>query len=163
MSQTPQFDTVALVLGAAVWPGGTPSPTLRRRAEHAAKLYATGHVDAIIGCGGLGQHPPSEAQVIAQICRDSGVPDGALFLEDRSTTTRENLTYARPILQRLNAAKVVIVTDAYHAPRARILARQSAIRASTNTPPLFAVSARQLLRNLPREALAIAAIALRLR
>ena len=64
----PDMRPVALVLGAAVWPGGRPSPTLRRRALKAAALWHEGQVRAIIGCGGVGRHPPSEAEVIRALC-----------------------------------------------------------------------------------------------
>ena len=88
---------VAVVLGAAVWSGGRPSPTLARRADHAIALYHTGQIDAILGCGGLGKHPPTEAQVIGDLCRASGIPDSVLHTEDRSMTTRENLLNALPM------------------------------------------------------------------
>jgi len=154
---------LALILGAAVWPGGQPSPTLRRRVAHAVWLYKSGQVDAVLGCGGTGRYPPSEAAVIARLCREAGVPEGAIHREDRSTTTRENLAFALPILQALQPSKVVIVTDPYHAPRARLLARQLGIKATTRCPPLRQIGPRQWLRHLPREALALVATLLRLR
>ncbi len=164
---TRQGDTnrprVALVLGAAVWPGGEPSPSLRRRALHAAAIYRTGKVDAIVGCGGVGLNPPAEGEVIVSLCRDAGVPAQALHVEDRSTTTRENLTNALPILRALNPRDLVIVTDAYHAPRARLIARQLGLVARSDCPDWRGLGARQWLRHLPREALALLATVLRLR
>jgi len=154
---------VALVLGAAVWAGGVPSPTLARRATHAAALYRAGDADAILGCGGLGRFPPTEAAVITALCRAEGVPASALFEENESTTTRENLRYALPILKRLNATAVIIVTDPYHAPRARLIAHQLGLDARTDCPPWRSIGPRQWLRHLPREALALAAALLRLR
>lgn len=125
----------ALVLGAAVRPDGAPSPALRRRTAHAIGLFHAGHVGAIIGCGGLGDHPPTEAEAICRICRDSGLPDAAVHLEDRSTNTAENLRNARPILDRIGVARVVIVTDRYHAPRARLTARRFGLDARLSCPP----------------------------
>ncbi len=152
---------IALVLGAAVWPGGRPSPTLSRRARHAVELYKAGAVDAIMGCGGLGQHPPTEAEVIGQICRAAGIPESAILAEDRSTTTRENLINAKALLPDIGT--VVIVTDPYHAPRARLIARQIGLRAETSCPPWSEVGPRQRLRHIPREALALIATLLRQR
>lgn len=154
---------VALVLGAAVWAGGAPSPTLARRARHAAGLYRAGKVDMIIGCGGLGDHPPTEASVIVAVCRAEGVPDAALTEEGASTSTRENLTNALPLLARLNPYSVIIVTDPYHAPRARLIAHQLGLRAGSDCPPWRAIGPRQWLRNIPREGLALLATLLRLR
>lgn len=154
---------VALVLGAAVWAGGRPSPTLARRARHAAGLYLAGEVDVIIGCGGLGDNPPTEARAITALCRAAGVPETALAEEGLSTRTRENLTNAQPILERLKPRCVIIVTDPYHAPRARLIARQLGLRTHSNCPSWRSVGPRQWLRHLPREGLALLATALRLR
>ncbi|MEC3862698.1 YdcF family protein [Mesobacterium sp. TK19101] len=123
----------AIVLGAAVWPGGQPSPTLRRRALHAARLWHRGKVGTIIACGGLGQHPPSEAEVIRDLCIAEGVDPAAIRLEDRSATTEENLRLALPLLE---TRQVIIVTDHYHAPRARLVARRLGLDARSSSPPL---------------------------
>ena len=154
---------VALVLGAAVWAGGQPSPTLARRARHAAGLYLSGEIDVIVGCGGLGDHPPTEARAITTLCRAAGVPETALAEENTSTSTRENLTNALPLLARLEPRSVTIVTDPYHAPRARLIARQLGMKACSNCPPRRAIGPRQWLRHLPREGLALLATVLRLR
>ncbi|MGH3146930.1 MAG: ElyC/SanA/YdcF family protein, partial [Rubrobacter sp.] len=58
---------VAVVLGAQVLRSGRPSPTLEARTRHAGELYAAGGVDLLIPTGGEGEHPPSEADVMATI------------------------------------------------------------------------------------------------
>lgn len=118
---------VAIVLGAAVWPGGTPSPTLARRAEKAAALYHTGQVVRIVASGGVGDHPPSEARVIREVLADRGVPNSAVILEEASTTTLENLANTRALLP--EGTPVVIVSDAWHLPRARLTARRLGMQA----------------------------------
>lgn len=142
---------VALVLGAAVWTGGTASPTLSRRALHAARLWHQGEVAAIIGCGGIGRHPPSEAEVIVGLCRAEGIPDEALFVEDRSSTTEENLRFAVPVLEAMGARQVVIVTDRYHAPRARLVARRMGLDARIDCPPLRGTKRRRVIKQYLRE------------
>lgn len=117
----------------------------------------------ILGCGGLGTHPPGEAEVIARICRAAGVPAEAILRDDRSTTTRENLTNALSILSRIRPSAVILVTDPYHAPRARLIARQIGLVASTRTPRAGSIGPRQWFRHGPREALALLATFLRLR
>lgn len=144
---------VGLVLGAAVWPGGRPSPTLARRARHAADLHTAGRISHVIACGGVGQHPPSEAEVIAAILHDAGVPPAAIHLEPASTNTLENIAFAREILARLGARQVAIVTDAYHLPRARMIARRLGLScALLPPPPAPALTARRvatILREIP--------------
>lgn len=118
----------AIVLGAAVWPDGQPSPALRRRAERAAALYRDGGIAGIVASGGLGVHPPSEAEAIRDVVTALGVPKEAVLLENRSHNTRENLSFSRALLPK--GAQVVIVSDAWHLPRARLIARRLGLRAS---------------------------------
>ncbi|MFZ7092235.1 YdcF family protein [Primorskyibacter sp. 2E233] len=142
---------VAVVLGAAVWEGGRPSPTLRRRALHAAGLWLAGEVRAIVACGGVGRFPPSEAAVIKALCLGAGVHEAAIKLEDASTTTEENLRFVLPILQRLRAKEVVIVTDRYHAARARLVARRLGLSVHCDCPELRGTKRRRVLRQYLRE------------
>lgn len=144
---------IAIVLGAAVWADETASPTLRRRAMHAAALYRDGKVGRIIGCGGVGKNPPSEAEMIRRICVEAGVPDGVIALEDKSTTTRENLAHAKPMMLASGCRTAVIVTDRYHALRVRLAARSLGLRATTSCPALTGTRrwmvARAYLREIP--------------
>ena len=57
---------VAVVLGAGVWEGGVPSPVLRRRVSHGIELVKSGCAGWLILTGGVGRHPPSEAQVMQE-------------------------------------------------------------------------------------------------
>ncbi|KEP71339.1 hypothetical protein DL1_07020 [Thioclava dalianensis] len=124
--------TCAFILGAAVWPGGRPSPTLERRSLHAAQMYHAGRVSRIMCCGGLGRNAPSEADVMVEILTGAGVPRTAILIEDRSTTTRENIAFG---LERLGMSdEIVLVTDGYHAPRARAIARSLGIRCTSDSP-----------------------------
>lgn len=151
--------TLGLILGAAVWPDG-PSPALRRRTLHGAALYHGGHVAGLVLCGGVGQHPPSEAEAMRTLLRNHNVPDGDLFIEDRSTTTGENI---RNALALINTKEVIIITDWYHAPRAQMIARRQGLRARASHPPIkgakFWPQTKAALREIP----AYAAYALRMK
>jgi uncharacterized SAM-binding protein YcdF (DUF218 family) len=124
--------TDAFILGAAVWPGGQPSPTLKRRVRHGAELYHAGAVQRLICCGGLGKYPPSEAEAMVQLLRAQGVPETALLREDRSTTTRENIAFGLEVSGAQGT--IVLVTDCYHAPRARAVARALGVNARSSCP-----------------------------
>lgn len=113
--------TTAIVLGAAVWPGAVPSPTLARRTAHAVHLFHTGEVQRLCLTGGLGQHPPTEAQAAADLARAADVPDSALILEDRSTNTHANIANALALLPA--SEPIMLVSDSYHLPRAWLIAR----------------------------------------
>lgn len=143
---------VALILGAAVWPEG-PSPTLRRRTETAARLWQAGEVSAVVCCGGLGRHPPAEAVVMRDLLRGLGLPEAAILIEDRSTTTAENVAFALPLLRARGESAVIVVTDWYHAPRARLTARRMGLVAQSRSPGLRGVrplaQVRLALREVP--------------
>ncbi|WP_299929554.1 YdcF family protein [uncultured Pelagimonas sp.] len=151
MTHNPDDRQIAIVLGAAVWPGGEPSPSLRRRAEHAAKLWQDGMVSAIIGSGGVGKHPPSEAQVIADICRAKGVPEACILQEDKATTTEENLRFSARLLAEHGAVSAVLVTDAYHAPRALLVARRLGMKATASCPKMTGTTWRRVIKAWMRE------------
>lgn len=120
----------AIVLGAAVWPGGQPSPALQRRALHAAKLWHEGQIAGIVASGGIGRNPPSEARVIRDIVVAKGVPAQAVIFEARSHSTEENLRFSKALLP--PGARAVIVSDAWHLPRARMIARLIGLDAETS-------------------------------
>ena len=129
-----------VVAGAAVWPGGVASPALRRRTEHAVSLWRRGVAPKLLFTGGVGKHPPAEAEVAADIARAAGVPEEALILECRSTTTDENAAYAVLVCHAagLGRGRVLVVTDAYHAFRCeRVFRRRfTRVRAIGSVPSL---------------------------
>lgn len=86
----------------------------------------------------------------------AGVPDNAIRLEDRSTTTLENIRNARPMLP---GRDVIIVTDRYHARRAAMVARHFHLRAEITFPRAAGFPLKQYLR----EIVALPAYAARLR
>lgn len=144
-----------VVLGAAVWPGGVASPSLRRRACHAARLWKGGGVLRIVTTGGVGQHPPAEAEVAAAVLRDAGVPADAILCESRSRSTFENIVFARDLLPD-SPGPIVLVSDSYHLPRARLIARLAGLEATAVAPPHVPPSSRlRRLWMVLREALAL--------
>jgi uncharacterized SAM-binding protein YcdF (DUF218 family) len=114
-------------------------------------LHHQGRVSQLIVCDGLGRYPPTEAAVMRDILTNAGIPDAAIQLEDRSTNTLENIRNALPILTKLHTKNVLIVTDRYHAPRARLIARRLGLNAKSESPPLAGASLRQILRSGVRE------------
>jgi uncharacterized SAM-binding protein YcdF (DUF218 family) len=108
---------VVVVLGAQVLPGGRPSRTLAARARHAARLYLRGHADLLIPTGGLGEHPPSEAEVMARIVREEGVPEAAISLEERAMSTWDSALLVSRMARMMGVSSVVVVTDPLHCVR----------------------------------------------
>ena len=109
--------TVAVVLGAQVLPGERASRTLEARVRHAARLYAEGRVASIVATGGLGKHPPSEAEIMARILIQHGVPESAIVLEDQALNTWESAWLVAKMARGLGADAVLVVTDPLHCVR----------------------------------------------
>ena len=114
----PDEVVAAVVLGAQVRKGGRPSGTLLARTRHAAGLYARGEVGAVIPTGGVGEHPPSEAEVMARILREGGVPEEKIWPEDRARSTRESARFVSALARVRKVGKVAVVTDPLHCVRA---------------------------------------------
>ena len=113
----PPESEAAVILGAQVLSGGRPSGTLRARVWHAARIYADGEVGLVIPTGGVGEHPPSEAEVAAGMLRGAGVPEEAILLEGKAQNTRESARRVVAITRRQGIRSVVVVTDPLHCVR----------------------------------------------
>lgn len=92
------------------------------RAHHAASLWHEGIAPRIIVAGGVWPSmppKPAEAIWIQQLLLQLGVPQDAIVLETKSTTTRENVRNVAQIM-RANGwqGRLALVTSASHMPRA---------------------------------------------
>jgi len=81
---------------------------------------------------------------------ENGLPDRALILEDKSTTTGENI---RNAMQLIDTDNVIIITDWYHAPRACMIARRAGLNARASSPRMkgarFWPQTKAALREIP--------------
>lgn len=122
-------DAVAVVLGAQVRRGGRPSGALLARARHAAGMYARGEVGAVIPTGGVGEHPPSEAEVMARILREGGVPEERILPEERARSTRESARLVAALARERGLGDLAVVTDPLHCVRALVAFRAEGLSA----------------------------------
>jgi uncharacterized SAM-binding protein YcdF (DUF218 family) len=104
--------------GDPAWGDDQPSSMALERLRYAARLAkASGLPLAISGGLHYGQ-PPSEAALMAQVLlRDYGMP--VQWQEEASRTTWENATRSAELLHKDGIKRVVLVTQAWHMPRAR--------------------------------------------
>lgn len=73
-------------------------------AERAAELYLQGYANHIIFTGGLGRVTQKiwkkpEAEKFTDIAVEMGVPKEAIFVENQSTNTGENIAFTKKLLQ----------------------------------------------------------------
>ena len=125
----PESVRVAVVLGTQVLAGGRPSRTLEARVRHAAWLYSEGEAELLIPTGGLGEHAPSEAEVMASVLREEGVPEEALLLEDRALNTWDSARLVAGMAEKLGVKSVLVVTDPLHCVRTVAAFRRAGLMA----------------------------------
>ena len=144
----------AIVLGASVY-DNSPSPVFSERINHAVDLYNAGYVDAIIMTGGTGKgNIRSEADIAREYAEQEGVPPEAIFKEEDSTITEENLENARKVMSEHGMDTALIVSDPLHMKRAMLYAKDLGMDAySSPTPSTLYRSWKTKLPFLMREEL----------
>lgn len=113
-----QRPRVAVILGAQVLRGGRASSTLEARTRHAGGMFARGEVDLLIPTGGVGDHPPAEADVMSLILHDVGVPESAILRERSAASTWQSAVEVARISSREGIGEVLAVSDPLHCVRA---------------------------------------------
>lgn len=109
-----------VVFGAAVRPDGSPSATLRRRAQIAARAALADSTAEIFCSGAVGTYPPSEAKVIASLLDGAVAPD-RVHLDEVSRDTLQTVRAATAFARTHGFDACVACTDRYHQPRVRML------------------------------------------
>ena len=115
---------------AALLLGGSPV-VMDSRARAAAELYRKGLVSLVIPTGGVRHGDdgtgPTEAEYMAAVLKESGVPDEAILLENEATTTRGNMIFGEAVLERAlhprGVFPIYIVTSEFHLHRSLAVAR----------------------------------------
>lgn len=113
-----------IVLGAAVY-GETPSISLRHRSDRAAAHLTTNPDAVAVVSGGQGEGEDiSEAECMRRYLQDKGVAGSRILLEDKSTSTLENLTFSKQVIVESGGdpSRVAVVSSAYHLYRAKRMA-----------------------------------------
>jgi uncharacterized SAM-binding protein YcdF (DUF218 family) len=124
-----------VVLGAAQY-DGRPSPVLEARLTHAADLYQRGLAPVIVVTGGRAEGDRfSEATASANFLHDLGVPDEVILRETTGRSTWESLVATARFLHERGMRKVVLVSDGYHLARAKGIAGDVGLDASTSPTP----------------------------
>ena len=119
---------VIVVLGSST-PNAQPSPTLAERLNLAYTLAQQHPKAQVIVSGGVDfRETASEASVMAAYLEAKGLDKSRLLLENRSTSTHENLVFSLRLLQaggQTPQAATVLVTSDFHTLRASWIAKKA--------------------------------------
>ena len=151
-----ETDQTMIVLGCGL-EGERPSQMLWRRLT-AAQAYLQQHPDIpVIVSGGQGSDEiMSEAQCMKNWLTDHGISGGRIFMEDRSASTFENLSFSKAVIAENDLPeKIIIVTNNFHSCRAAMIARKQGY-SSTSVPAkttwwLFPVSVLREVFGIAKE------------
>jgi uncharacterized SAM-binding protein YcdF (DUF218 family) len=81
--------------------------------------------DLVVACGGRAWNGVVEADAMAALLRERGVPEHAIVRERCSLDTLGNARFAAELLEMRERREVLVVTCAWHLPRALRLFRRA--------------------------------------
>ena len=122
-----------IILGCQIFKDGTLTPLLKGRVDKALEFrnnqLKETHKDLIfIPSGGKGEDEViSEAQAINNYLIDNGIDENNILIDDKSTSTYENIMFSNKLIKDENA-KVAFSTTNYHVFRAGLLATSQGLK-----------------------------------
>ena len=136
MATEPDEPATLIVLGCRV-EGDRPSVALLRRVDTAADyLLAHPSVQVVVSGGQGADERVSEAEAMRRVLVDRGVDEDRILVEDRSTSTLENLTFSEELLSQHGlGTSVIVVSEGYHMHRALALAERVGLDADGLAAP----------------------------
>lgn len=116
-----------LVLGARLY-GSTPSPSLKERLDKVLEFEKFHEDIKVVVCGGQGEDEDiTEAKAMKLYLVGNGIDEDRIILEEKSTTTYDNIKFAREIIQKNDSREninILLVTSNYHIFRSKFLAKR---------------------------------------
>lgn len=130
----PSFDKDFIIIhGCQIRKDGTLTKLLQSRADRAiefAKMQkeSTGKDIVFIPSGGKGSDEIiSEAKAISNYLLETGIPEDRILVEDRSTSTYENIKYSVELVEKKTGtkdSKIALSTTNYHVFRSGLIASE---------------------------------------
>jgi len=116
-----QHADAALILGSRAYLHGMPNPCLTDRVDEGLLLSQQGLISTLLMSGGLDYESKHiEARVMEAHARSKGF-QGVILLEWYSSSTLENLTFSRPIIEAKGIKRIIITSEPYHMWRVKRL------------------------------------------
>ena len=134
-SHKPKYDKdFAIILGCQIKKDGTLTPLLKGRADKAlefGKLQEENNGKEIIyvPSGGQGfDEVISESEAIKNYLIQQGVPENRIIIENKSTSTKENMRFSKEKIDCIKKdGKIIFSTTNYHVFRSGVIANSEGI------------------------------------
>ena len=114
------FDTL-IVLGSPPDPDGKPSPEQRERVMEAVREYRAGRANAIIVSGGETLPGLIEADTMALVAKEAGVPPDRIIEERQALDTLQNIFFSHQLMLQHGWTTAEVVSSPSHLPRAALI------------------------------------------
>lgn len=146
----PTGGDAVLVLGtSSTIEDGRPNPCMRTRVAEGVRLVQVGIAPLVIVSGGRDPRDGLiEAETMADIAVDSGLEPGQVMIENRATSTIENLAFSKQLLG-LDRPRFVLVSEPFHLPRAVMAAERLGIDVEPAPSPVCDARDRRWLLREP--------------
>mgnify|MGYP003303038696 CR=1 FL=1 len=115
-----------LVLGCKVRPDGTPSLMLRDRLDKGLALYEAGASGRLLMSGDHGTRGYDEVNTMKTYALERGISSEVIFMDHAGFDTYDSMYRAKEIFC---AERVLVVSQAYHLPRALYIAERLGLEA----------------------------------
>jgi uncharacterized SAM-binding protein YcdF (DUF218 family) len=106
-----------LVLGYPSRADGSPDPTQQIRVTAGVDAFRRNHCERLVISGGAAHSASIEAEVMARLATEQGVPATAIAIEARARNTWQNVEYSLPLLDGFE--HLFVASDTLHAYRGR--------------------------------------------
>ncbi len=123
MNNTPPENTTVIILGCKVR-GETPSLMLKKRIMSACDYLKDNPDSMCIVSGGQGSDEMiSEAECMKRVLVENGISESRIIMEDKSTSTDENIRFSMEKMREYNlSGGVAVATSEFHQLRAKMIA-----------------------------------------
>lgn len=152
-----------VILGAAQY-DGRPSPVLKARLDHGAKLFNEGWANLVVVTGGIvAGDRVSEATAGQRYLTSLGVPARQILVEAEGHSTASSMDAVAQRLKGEGRTRVLLVSDPFHMARLRLEAHRVGLKAWTSPTTTSPISRhfRTELRYLLAEGAKLPVVAIR--
>lgn len=147
-------NSIGVVLGAAVWSGNRPSPSLSSRVDKAIELYDQGKISKIYLTGSNAPGELAESEVALNYIKSLGKNISDVTIEKRTTSTNEQIEFIKQQLLRKHTYGIIVISDSYHLVRVKEIGKFQNIKLKV-IPSDLVLGFEASIYNKVREAIAL--------